>query len=225
MKAYIYTIVLLAFFSPTILSLHAEDIDTLVRDEMKAMYQNAQAELARAKKKDSDLKAMQDKALASAAKQAKMDDAGIDLMTNYNMLISSRYINDKGEFQPGSEITEKDQEYINRIFEKHLRSTPLRGRTSAGEAQRTLSWGIGRLQELQKTHSLPSEINNSELEIIAYQAATNAVVLKKATDRMADISAKLGQKIAADSASSTSATDSGNRTPSSASLSSSPSNK
>ena len=116
-------------------------------------------------------------------------------------------------------FSEKDQSYINKIFEKHLHSTPLFGRTSAGEAQRTLSWGIGRLQELQKIHSTPNEANNSELEIIAYQASTNAVVLKKATDRMADISAKLGTKFASDGGSST--VDS-NRTPSS---SPSPSNK
>ena len=110
MRAYIYTIVLLAFFSPTLLSLHAEEIDSLVRDEMKATYQSAQGDLARAKKKDADLRAMQDRALATAAKQAKMDDSGIDLMNNYNMLISSRYITDKGEFQPGAEIQRKRSE-------------------------------------------------------------------------------------------------------------------
>ena len=214
MRAYIYTIVLLAFFSPTVLSLHAEEIESLVRDEMKATYQSAQADLARAKKKDADLRAMQDRALASAAKQAKMDESGIDLMNNYNMLISSRYITDKGEFQPGAEISEKDQSYINKIL-KSICTPPHCLEEPGGRGPAYSDVGSRKTAGAEKNHSTPNEVNNSELEIIALQESNNAIVLKKATDRMADISAKLGSKVASDSGSS--ATDTTVRAPSSSS--------
>lgn len=196
MKVYFLFVlgVLFAMFE-TRAAFSAEDIPSQVGGELKSLYDSAQMDLGRAMKRVEELKGQKEKALSDAQKQKKTDEEGINLLTSYTVVIGNRYVNEKSEFEPGMLASTKDQEIMNHIFERYLHIVPFRGKTSAGEAVRTLTWGISRLGELLKQHRSPSETNNADLEMIAYQNQINQVVLAKAQTRIQDLVAKMGNAI------------------------------
>jgi len=63
MKA-IFIVTLVAGLVLPLASAQAEEIDTLVRDEMKMVFDSAQADLIKAKQKDEEMKGARERAVA-----------------------------------------------------------------------------------------------------------------------------------------------------------------
>jgi hypothetical protein len=94
------------------------------------------------------------------------ETTSLEILKKFEMLMTIRYIDDKGVFQPGLEISVNDTENLNKLLENSLHWKPLQGRTSAGHAVRILQKAKERLQDEIKEHGDPTVNNNSDLEII-----------------------------------------------------------
>jgi hypothetical protein len=167
MKIKSLMLLVLALSFPFVAS--ADPVTPLVQSEYAKLQAEFQSEMAKSKKTLVDLAQKKSRALSAVEAQTRLENGGIEQLKRYDIVITSRYVNENGEYQSGMEINQKDVENINQMFETYMHSAPLFGRVSAGHARRTIEWGITRLQELAKLHGNPTEENNSELEIIAKQ--------------------------------------------------------
>ena len=167
MKA-LYLLVTLTLIG-TNLALAVEEVAATLENELKHSGETLRRDLIQSKRKLAKLKEQQSQIQETVQKQAALEKEGTALMKDYSTVVMTRYVDPKGDYQSGYEISAKDQEYINRLVGKFLRAHPLAGRTSAGEAIRALNWAMSRLSELASTHAAPSEMNNSDLEIVATQ--------------------------------------------------------
>lgn len=163
----------------------------VVQDEYAKEKARFDTVMIAARKKLSELQKAQEKAIEASKAQAKVDLEGVAVMKKYWTLINYRYGNEEGKFQNWKVVDTKDVENINNLFGTYLRSKPLTGRISAGTADRTLDWGMTRLEEMAKMHGSPRPDNNSDVEILSYQIKDTESKMKIITDQ-AD---RLGVKI------------------------------
>jgi hypothetical protein len=176
----VFTLALaLIFFSG---ASNAEEITNLVQEEFNKMKQDYHDSFTKVARRVNDLTAYRNRVVNDSRRKAEYELQGVDLLRKYNTLIQSRYRNDQGNFERGLEISPKDGENIGKVFAKYLGCGLSEGRLSAGEARRQLESGIVRLQESAKRHLEPSEENNSELELVAYQLRDSEVKMKKTSD-------------------------------------------
>lgn len=177
-------------------ALAAEEVTPLVMGEYAKIQNEFQSGLATSRRNIANLQADKKRVVSQYQLQAKAEQAGIEALKKYDLLLGSRYSNERGEYQAGLELGQKDVENLNRIFENLMRTTPFVGKTSAGFARRTIEWGMKRLEELAKTHQDPSEQNNPELEIIAKQLFDAETKIKTVTELASRLGVKLNENIA-----------------------------
>ncbi len=158
-----------------------EDNSAMVQEEMKKTQEEVLKSWNQAKSRLSELKNQMEKAHADSKRRGEDEIKGKDLMEKYGLLLSTRYLNDKNDFEPGMQISMKDQDNMNKLFQSYLHSTPFRGQTSAGEAKRVLELGAKNLNETSTMHLNPSASNNSEIEILEFQIKNTENNFQKAS--------------------------------------------
>lgn len=141
----------------------------IVQNEFAKQKEQMETQLFKAKKALQTAEDAWQTALNESKTEAQKDLEGLKTFKRYYSLLLNRYSSDNAQFQPWMPIQSKDVETINSLFETYLRSKPLKGRVSAGQADKTLDWGMSRLEEIHKIHDNPKTENNSELEIIHHQ--------------------------------------------------------
>lgn len=173
-----------------------EAVNPIVSGEYVKVQNELSASLAQAKKNQKDLLGDRKRAILDSQSQAKVERQGIEALKKYDLLLTIRYSDDKGVYQPGNEISLKDQENLNKMFETYMRSTPLFGRISVGHARKIIDWGIKRLEDLSKVHGDPTDANNPELEIIAQQTRDADQKIKTVTELASRLGVKLHENVA-----------------------------
>lgn len=175
--------------------------ETPVNPVVHGEYMKVQAEFSQslnhAKKVLRDLVTDKKKAVLASQAQAKVEQTGIEALKKYDLLLTIRYANEQGVYQSNVEISTKDQENLNKLFDTYLRSTPILGRTSVGHARRMIDWGMKRLEDLAKAHNDPTELNNPELEIIAKLTIDAETKIKTVTDLASRLGVKLNDNMLA----------------------------
>jgi len=154
----------------------------LVQDELVKSQVQFQQKLATHLKQIRDLEFQRKTAVSTAQTQSTVDQTGIGAMKKYRQLLAGRYVKESGDFEPGLEVTVADVGNINKLFITYLHTTPLAGKTSAGQAARALEWGVNRLEEVAKEHAKPTETNNSDLQIISKKVRDAEVQIKTLKD-------------------------------------------
>lgn len=140
-----------------------------VGEEIQREQEKLQAKLIENRKRIAELDSRRSQVIARSEAHSQVLLQGEELFRKYGNLLSVRYVNDRGRYQSGMEISQKDVAHVNRLFETYLQATPLQEKASAGYARRLLEWGAQRLNKLAKVHAAPTEKNNSELQLIAKQ--------------------------------------------------------
>ncbi len=151
-----------------------DEIVRLVDDEFSKETTSVRTEWEQLAKKLAEINGRREKAVEESRARGQWEAQGAELMQKFQTVVNSRYHGKTGEFEGGRELSQHDLDNINKVFNRYLSSTPLKGRVSTGEAVRFLDWGAKRLNTLSNSHNEPSEANNSELEILAYQNKTAA---------------------------------------------------
>lgn len=169
---------------------------SLVTGEYVKIQNEFQVSLSTAKRSLRDLENDRRKSILNAQSQARKENEGIQALKRYDLLLSIRYVNEQGVHQAAMEISTKDQENLNRLFDNYLRATPFVGRTSAGFARKQIEWGMKRLEELAKVNAEPTETNNPELEIIAKQTRDADQKIKTVTELASRLGVKLNENAA-----------------------------
>ncbi|MFM8270223.1 MAG: hypothetical protein ACKN9V_08555 [Pseudomonadota bacterium] len=148
---------------------HAFSTDqiNMVSAELTKTKGDFQSTYNQIKKALRDIEQEQSKAVRESKAQSLKDQEGIKAFNTYDILISSRYVDKDGKYTSSLEVSSKDHENLNELFQLYLRTNPLAGRLSAGHARRYISWAVDRLKELYKYNSDPTEKNNPDLEILA----------------------------------------------------------
>jgi hypothetical protein len=159
-----------------------DEIASVIQEELKKEQTEVQTEYVKVQRRVHELQAQKGKSIVDSKRRGEAELLGSDLLKKFMLLMTSRYRNERSEFESGLELNAKDLELINKVFAKYLFSHPLQGRVSAGEARRTLDWGVKRLQELAKIHAEPTEQNNPDLEILTYQLKISEISLKRVGD-------------------------------------------
>ena len=144
-------------------------VPQFVHVEYDKSHQDLATKAAGLKKKMVDMESEKARIFAEAKSQSIFATNGIEAFKKYDVLVEGRYVNDKGEYEHGLQIAQGDVDNINKLFQNFVNATPLQGRISAGQARKTIAWGMEQLKEREKTHASPTESNNSDLEIIGYQ--------------------------------------------------------
>jgi len=139
----------------------------MVQAEFSKTKSEFQANFNQLKKSLRDLETQKSKAVREAKAQAVKDQEGIKNFKTYDVLISSRYVDKDGKYLSSLEVSQKDHENLNQLFQTYLKANPLSGKLSAGHARRYIAWAMDRLKELSQYNAEPSEENNPELEILA----------------------------------------------------------
>lgn len=158
------------------------DVTSMVQEEVRKTEADVTKTWAQAQQKLNELQAQRSVFLANSKKLGEDEMKGFELMQKYGTLLVTRYRNEKNTFEPGMEISQKEQDNINKLFQTYLRSNPLRGHTSAGEAKRVLEIGAKNVEANAKIHLNPSENNNSDFEILNYQIGQAEISLAKVTE-------------------------------------------
>lgn len=157
-----------------------DDIAAIIQEEYKKLQSEQSESSSRLRSRVQELTLARNKAISESRKRAEMELSWVDLIRKYSVVLASKYRDpDTNAFQPGMELSPKDLETVSRILNKYVNAQPIPGRVSAGEARRQLEYAVRRLNELAKIHNNPSEENNSELEILAYQMSDSDLKLRK----------------------------------------------
>jgi hypothetical protein len=144
-------------------------VPQFVHVEYDKSHQDLATKAAGLKKKMVDMDAEKSRIFADAKSQQIFAGNGIEAMKKYDVLVEGRYANDKGEYERGLQLAQGDVDNINKLFQNFMNAMPLQGRVSAGQARRTIAWGMEQLKDREKLQSTPLESNNSDLEIIGYE--------------------------------------------------------
>ncbi len=157
-----------------------DDIAAIIQDEYKKLQGEHSETNTRLRSRVQELVNARSKAIAESRKRAEMELGWADLVRKYSVVLASKYRDeDTGAYEPGMELSPKDLENVSKILGRYLNTQPLQGRVSAGEGRRQLDYVVRRLNELAKIHNNPTEENNSELEILAYQISDSDFKLRK----------------------------------------------
>lgn len=165
----------------------------LVSSEVATTQQEFQNTFNDLKRSLHQLEAERAQAIESAKLQSKKDQEGIKAFTTYDTLIASRYVDSKGNYLSSLEVSKKDHENLNSLFENYLRTNPLVGRLSAGHARKYLKWGMNRLKELAEYNAAPDEDNNPHLEILARLKKESETRLQTVTQLAGRLGVKLDE--------------------------------
>ncbi len=163
----------------------------MVQAEFSKTKSDFQANFNQLKKSLRDLEMQKSRAVREAKAQAVKDQEGIKNFKTYDVLVSSRYVDKDGKYQSSLEVSQKDHENLNQLFQTYLKANPLSGKLSAGHARRYIAWAMDRLKELSQYNAEPSEENNPELEILARMSS-------EAESRLAtvvELAGRLGVKL------------------------------
>ncbi len=165
--------------------------EKVIQDEYAKVQTDLETKLHAEKRTLFDLEQQKKKAIDDSKALAEIDRQGIQALKKYWTLTLNRYSGSDNKFQSWRAVTPKDVENINSLFETYLHSKPLSGRASAGMADRTLDWGMTRLEELAKGHGSPKPENNSELEIVSHQIADAETTIRQIEDQASRLGIKL----------------------------------
>lgn len=169
----------------------SNDQVSMVSAEFTKTKTEFQATFNQIKKALRDIEAEKSKAIREAKAQALKDQEGIKAFQTYDVLISSRYVDKDAKYLSSLEVSSKDHENLNELFQSYLRTNPLVGRLSAGHARRYIAWAIDRLKELHQYNAEPTEKNNPDLEILARLTVENESRLVTVTE----LAGRLGVKL------------------------------
>lgn len=164
----------------------------VVKAEFARTQQELQLDLALAKRRLQALEAEKTQAIAQSQAAAMADLAGIKTLQDYELLLVTRYTDNRAEFQSGAQLSEREVDNLNKLFTGYLQATPFKGRVSAGQARKTLKWGVTRLTELNQMHAEPTEKNNSDLEIIAKQQTESEALVHRIVAAAETLNFRLG---------------------------------
>lgn len=185
-----YQLFLSVFFIYSLNALSGDQAN-MVSAEFSKTKSELQVTFNQLKKSIRDLEIEKSKAIRDAKAQAMKDQEGIKAFQTYDVLISSRYVDKDGRYLSSLEVTTKDHENLNELFQSYLRTNPLVGRLSAGHARRYIAWAVDRLKELYQVNADPSEKNNPDLEILAHMTKENEGRLVTVTELASRIGVKL----------------------------------
>ena len=191
MKLTIFILSVLAM-SLTFSTAYGDDNQVVAQEYLKVQTELNQG-MAQARRNLKDLGNDKKKAILTSQSQAKLEQTGIEALKKYDLLITVRYTDDSGLYQPSKEISQKDQDNINKLFDMYLRSTPLLGRTSVSHARQMIEWGVKRLEELAKLHAEPTDLNNPEMQIISKLTREAELKIKTVTDLAARLGVKMNE--------------------------------
>lgn len=141
-----------------------------------------------------NLEEARNKAIQTAESDAKRDEEGVRSFKRYYSLLLNRYADENAQFQPWKAIQNDDVDNINKLFDTYLSSHPLKSPVSAGQADKTLDWGMTRLEELYKMHHSPKPDNNSELEILSHQIKEAEIKIDAIRSQASRLDIKLIEK-------------------------------
>jgi hypothetical protein len=145
------------------------EMSPIVKEEFRKAREDLRTELITSRKKVSELDALRVKIVAQTQKNAIYEEAWVDHLRKYDILLGARYVNDKGEYQAQMELTDHDTGNINKLFDEYLHGRPFQGRVTVSMARKTLEGGQEKLRDMVKIHKEPTESNNMDLQIIAQQ--------------------------------------------------------
>jgi hypothetical protein len=148
-----------------------QEMSPILREEFRITREELRKDLGANKKKLAELEQMRTRAVAASQKQAAAEKNWIEHLRKYDVLINARYSDEKGEFVPAMELSQRDIDNLNKLFEDYLRERPFSGRVTASAARKVLEQGQDKLKSWVSIHDDPSEKNNSDLEYIAKQRA------------------------------------------------------
>lgn len=148
-----------------------QEMSPILREEFRITREELRSGLSTNKKKLAELDQMRARAVAASQKQAAAEKNWVDHLHKYDVLIMARYSDEKGEFAPAMELSQRDVDNLNKLFEDYLRERPFSGRVTASHARKVLETGQEKLKDWVKLHDDPNEGNNSDLEYIAKQRA------------------------------------------------------
>lgn len=171
----------------------AVEENSIVQGEYLKVQSELSQSLGLSRKTLRTLEMEKKKAILASQAQANVEQTGMDALKKYDLLLTIRYADERGTYQSNREISQKDQENLNKLFDTYLRSTPILGRTSVGHARRMIEWGVKRLEDLAKAHNDPNESNNPDLEIIAKQATDTEMKIKTVTELAGRLGIKLNE--------------------------------
>ena len=172
----------------------ADGNSPLVQNEYAKAQTQLEGQLLNIRKSMRSIDDQKSRAVQEAKAQSQVDLEGLREMKRYYTLLLSRYSNETSQFQPWRVVGAEDVENINKLFDTYLHTRPLRGRVSAGQADRTLDWGMSRLEDVYKTHKSPSTDNNSDLEILQHQMKEAEASEKAIRSRADRLDLKLNEK-------------------------------
>lgn len=194
-KLFVSVWILSSFLTP---SYAAEEsaVNPIVAGEYVKVQNELSASMVHARKKLLDLSNDKKRAIFDSQTEAKLDRQGIEAFKKYDLLLTVRYADEKGLYQPAVEVSVKDVENLNKLFDTYLHTTPMNGRSSVGHARKMIDWGMKRLEELVKVHAEPTETNNPDLEIIAQQTKDADQRVKTVTELAVRLGVKLNETVA-----------------------------
>jgi hypothetical protein len=182
----------------------AGDPPTVIQSEFAKQEGQLEKHLFEARHQLEALETARTKAIQTAQNEAKKDEEGVRNFKRYYSLLLNRYADENAQFQPWRAIQNEDVDNINKLFETYLASHPLKAPVSAGQADKTLDWGMTRLEELYKVHNSPKPDNNSELEIINHQVRETETRIDSIRSQASRLDIKLLEKDPRDNASDSS---------------------
>lgn len=177
-----------------------EDMSGVIKEEFRKARVELAAELANAKKSVTSLDKRRDEVVQEAKEFAETQKTWVKDLEKYDILIQARYSDDRGDYQPGKQLSQHDVDVMNKIFQGYLNQTPLEGRISAREARVTISRGIDEIERQIGLNQSPTEKNNPELQIIAKDKFDAEFTIKR-VERLAELLGfNLNQPVVAENA-------------------------
>ena len=176
----------------------ADDIDetwrsqmnNIVKNEVQKTHVDLSRDIAEAKARIQAWEGQRNDAVARAKAAHQQDATGLKLIAEYDRLLATRYVNKKGEFEPGMELSTADVDNLNDLAKTHLSALLFTGRTSAGFARKAIKVSLKRLEDQSDAHAKPSESNNPELEVIEKQVRDEHTRVKRNLALLDDLGLK-----------------------------------
>lgn len=128
-------------------------------DFLKTEFQAAQGRISSFREKIRE-------AVEAARHHAPHTRSGIEYFEKYDALLTSRYVDEEGAFDPGAELTPVDRENLVRIHQGYLREMPFQGALSAGKARSAIKHSIRKLKTILAAEESPAAGNSSEIQIL-----------------------------------------------------------
>jgi chromosome segregation ATPase len=141
-------------------------------EELKLVKQDLEKELNTTRDKLASIQKAREKLRQDLTALSASEEKGISFFNKYSQVIKIRYLDKDGVFDQKAEISQKDVNTINSIYNHYLHGQPLQGKTTAELALKQIEKGTESIQQLLLVHSKPDVTNNSDLAILSKDEET-----------------------------------------------------